>query len=602
MKKLSLFILLLTAIFASCEDPYEGTVYVKDTGETLDMTSAAYLSRNDSEYSLWIELLKYADYYNALNDASTTATVFCPNNEAMREFLEWKGVTAVRELDREYARAVAQIHILPSDLTDETLINYAENDETIPVLSVFGTYISTDFGYTITDVDDAYRTDTRYKEDSIYLNNQAKLEKFTAVKTGNGEVFTMGDVIRPVAETILERLRPYEEAPGDGEYDIFIGAAERCGYDEVVAQIYDTTYNEIGSMVVSNVVFTCLAVPDSVYRAAGIETVDALCSYLGADANYTDENNALRKYVAYHFLDKEMYVKDFFNFQEEGQTNIWDTQLTHQVITCKDAAGAHVFNEVASILRSDMVARNGLIQKIDEILPVWEPDPVTVIWDFCNSADIISFANNYGAAKNLGALFTSPIGSKEYQIDLSENKRDGDYGVVSSFVLNETYVNNSSRASYASYRPIGFVKCKYKSAKEKTVNNYGANMDNLLMLNLGYAGWVEFTTPTIIKGKYKIELYYGGNPVLYEFYGAGSLTKFTLDEAQVSNTFIYKGLVSQGFGKATYGIASAELWKEMVFENSGAHTLRATMMDINAKTNAKYHQLWDYVKFTPIEE
>ncbi len=602
MKKLSLFILSLMAVLTSCEDPYEGTVYVKDTGETLDMTCAAVLSRNEAEFSLWIELLKYADYYNALNDAGTTATALCPNNEAMREFLDWKGVSSVRELDREYARAVAQIHILPTDLSDESLINYAENGETIPVLSIFGTYLTTRFGYTITDVDDAYRTDTEYNTDSIYLNNQAKLEKFTAIKTGNGEIFTMGDVIRPVAETILERLRPYEEAPGDGEYDIFIGAAERSGYDEVVAQVYDTTYNEMGAMVVSNVVFTCLAVPDSVYKAAGIESVDDLCSYLGATDDYTAEDNPLRQYVAYHFIDKEMYVKDFFNFQEEGQVNIWDTQFTHQVITCQDMAGAHVFNKVASILRSDMQARNGLIQKIDDILPVWEPDPVTVIWDLCNTSDIISFVNNYGAAKNLGALFSSPIASKEYQIDLSENKRDGDYGAVSSFVLNESYVNNSSRASYASYRPVGFIKCKYKSAKEKTVNNYGANMDNLLVLNLGYAGWVQFTTPTIIKGRYKIELFYGGNPVLYSFYGSGSHTKFMLDDTQMSNVFIFKGLASQGFGKATYGIASAELWKEMVFEHSGAHTLKATMMDINAKTNAKYHQLWDYVKFTPIEE
>ena len=46
---------------------------------------------------------------------------------------------------------------------------------------------------------------------------------------------------------------------------------------------------------------------------------------------------------------------------------------------------------------------------------------------------------------------------------------------------------------------------------------------------------------------------------------------------------------------------STTLWGEIEFENSGKHVLKATMMDINAKTSSKYHQLWDYVKFTPID-
>ena len=47
---------------------------------------------------------------------------------------------------------------------------------------------------------------------------------------------------------------------------------------------------------------------------------------------------------------------------------------------------------------------------------------------------------------------------------------------------------------------------------KKTVNNYGAYMNNLLQLNLGYAGWIELQTPTIIEGRYKVELFYGANP------------------------------------------------------------------------------------------
>lgn len=595
MKKFSLLILTLVTLITSCKDPYEGTTFIRTSNDALEMTCAAYLTLNSDEFSMWIELLKYADYYNALNDADATATVFCPTNAAMKEFLAWRGVSSVQELDREYARAVVQVHILNYDLSDESLITYAESGESIPAQTLFQTYLSTAFGYTITDVDDAELDATRHNTDSIYLNNQARLAKFTAVKTANGEVFTMGDVIHPLAETILEKLRPYDE------YNIFIGAAELCGYDQVVSRISDTTYNINGSMSINTIRFTCLAVPDEVYAAEGITSVSDLCAHLGAGTNYTDTTNALYRYVTYHFFDREIPVADFFNFNEEGQINIFDTECTYQVVTCQDIAGVHTFNERATILRSNMEARNGLIHKINHILPVWQPDPVTVMWDFCNTAEIISFVNNYGADQNLGALFTSALTSRETAIDLSEDKRDGDYGNVSAFVEDETYVANSSKASYSNYRKIGFLKCKYKSAREKDVSNYGAYMNNLMQLNLGYAGWVELETPTIIKGRYKVELCYAGSPILYNFYGAGSLTRFTLDDKEMSNAYIYKGLSSQGFTAATYGTAMITLWEELEFENSGKHTLKATMMDINAKTNSRYHQLWDYVKFTPID-
>ena len=185
MKKFSFLFLILVTLITSCKDPYEGTTYIRTSNDALEMTCAAYLTMNSDEFSLWIDLLKYADYYNALNDADATATVFCPTNTAMQEFLQWRGVSSVRELDRDYARAVAQVHILNYDLTDESLITYAESGEAIPSQTLFQSYLTTAFGYTITDVDDAELDNTRQNTDSLYLNNQARLAKFTAVITAN---------------------------------------------------------------------------------------------------------------------------------------------------------------------------------------------------------------------------------------------------------------------------------------------------------------------------------------------------------------------------------------------------------------------------------
>lgn len=175
MKKFSFLFLTLVTLITSCKDPYEGTTYIRTSNDALEMTCRRLSTMNSDEFSMWIDLLKYADYYNALNDADATATVFCPTNTAMQEFLQWRGVSSVRELDRDYARAVAQVHILNYDLTDESLITYAENGEAIPSQTLFP--VLSDYGFRLydTDVDDAELDNTRHNTDSIYLNNQARL-------------------------------------------------------------------------------------------------------------------------------------------------------------------------------------------------------------------------------------------------------------------------------------------------------------------------------------------------------------------------------------------------------------------------------------------
>ncbi len=124
------------------------------------------------------------------------------------------------------------------------------------------------------------------------------------------------------------------------------------------------------------------------------------------------------------------------------------------------------------------------------------------------------------------------------------------------------------------------------------------------MLNLGYAGWIEFTTPTVIKGRYKVTLHYASDLTMKSFHAAGSLTKFQFDAEDgrgdyTKNGFVFKGMPTTGF---TYGCGDLELFNDIEFESSGTHTFKATMLDINAKTNGSYHQMWDYLLFTPIAD
>lgn len=231
-------------------------------------------------------------------------------------------------------------------------------------------------------------------------------------------------------------------------------------------------------------------------------------------------------------------------------------------------------------------------------MPVYHPTPVTVRWDFLNSADIISFVNAYGADNGFGSLFTSDLTTAERKVDLSDARRNGDYGTLTSF----TYKNTESRASATQFPVVGFIKEQWASATAKTTPRYGTYMNNYMMLNLGYAGWVQFTTPSIIAGKYKVVLHYCADISLMKFFSSGSLTKFEMDD-RTANLYIYKGLadVISARSRVLYGSVDLTLWESLEFDTSSPHTFKVTMMDINAKTDNLYHQMYDYIEFIPID-
>lgn len=294
----------------SCSDPNEGSLFLTPTTEEAEMAAVDILERDADQFSLWIELLKYANYYNALKDGSARATVFCPDNAAMQRFLQQQGVTQVTDLPEAYAKNVARVHIINNqEYSDTQLDNYAEQGRKyvergfeLPDTTLLGTNLTVRYGYIKTDVDDANRhDDVVYGADSIFINNQARLGKFTAVTCANAVLFTLDDVIHPLVESIMDKLDAEPDV-----YSIFASAVRECGYDSIASLISRVDYTLSGT-VVTTYNFTCLAVPNNVYQAAGINDVAALRSYLSSHCEGQDAD--LSNYIKYHFLPRA-YTKD----------------------------------------------------------------------------------------------------------------------------------------------------------------------------------------------------------------------------------------------------------------------------------------------------
>lgn len=600
MKKILFTMTVVASLIVGCQDPNEDTLFVQPTNIESEMSTTTILEKSPETYSLWIEMLKYTDYYNALKDANASATVFSPNNEAIKRFLADRGVSTIEELDLDYARKVVQNHIIDweggqPEVSDSSLVNDATAGEYIHTRNLFNQYITLSYGYTITDVDDDQRTDIVYSPDSIFLNNQAKLGRFVGQSGSNGNIYMMDDVIVPNAENIVERLDNL-----DGDNNTFRIFTDAIMSDPEILHMAtterDTTTGQGGVQVINTYSYTCFAVPDHIMNESGITDVESLKQWLvnNSDGEETNPDSALNHYLKYHFMPSQYTMDEVYNLNDPSETLIYDTKYTGQAFTVQLVDNKRTINTGIPILRSDIQASNGLITKIGGIMPVYHPTPVNVRWDFLNSADIISFVNNWGAANREGDFFSSALTNSYHQVDLSEERYDGEYGEITSFTANLTETSTSS----GSYRRIAFMKERAATGQPNTPE-HGAYMNNYLILNLGFAGWIEFNTPTIIAGKYKVVLHYIKDPLLATLYTSGTLTQFNIDDEDYQTlAYLYRG---QSMTMPFFASIEETLWNSVEFEGSSQHKFRITMRDINAKNLSSYHQRLDYVEFIPIE-
>ncbi|RKD90958.1 DUF5108 domain-containing protein [Mangrovibacterium diazotrophicum] len=563
MKKYLLLSMVLLLLF-SCQDPYENDNFV-----VYDLYPAAtYLESRQDEFSEWIEILNYADMYNAVNQASKTFTLFVPNNEAVEAFLEARGVSAVTDLTKEYAKALVKYHVIEGEISQKEFL--LGGKLTMPTLS--GDYLSVSF-------DDSETSEGGIN--SVYLNDEALVDEF-ANEVTNGYVYALKGVLTPLVETIYDRLVENDD------YSIFKDAVEATGWDETLNTVYDTIQNEYGGSSVVKRNYTAFVVSNTTFAADGVSSLSDLVSKVGASNDYENSENALYQYVAYHLLSSTKYIEDLYTFSGDDSTAVWSTLADKQVLSTSDIDGSYYVNyddETSTGISfvtdmTDIPAKNGLLQEVNDYMPVFSPKPVTIIWDVCDYDDVASYVNAYGASNSLGDIFQI-IQANEYKVTF-------DPDAVTSYEWNAF-----SSASSGSYPACGYLITK--SNDGGVTNTYGAYKNDMLFVNLGYSGNITMQTPVVLKGRYKVELFYASAGSLSEFVSGGSLCKFSLDDTS-NEVYVYDG------ASASVGIYGLTLFSEIEFEASDNHQLKIVLLDPRATTSSAYRLQLDYIKFTPIND
>ena len=557
MKKNIVSIMLCGALLllGACGDDKVGSVY-----QIFDDNPASKTLEANEDYSEWVTILRYADLYNALNQATQAFTVLAPDNDAVNAFYTEKGVGGIEDLGREYARALIMHHTVLDSIQVSgmqmlsTLTNLSGDEISVEIDSVnAGQFV---FGGTAHTIE-------------------------SGVHAYNALIYYVDAVMVPLVETVYDRLK------ANADYKVMTAAIDATGWDKALRTAYDTTRLETGGISVSRRSYTVLAVSDPVFTNAGVGSLADLVGKLGAGSDYTAEGNALNEFVAYHILKNNYSLDDLRSMSGSDTTRIWETAATDQVVmVTADTTNQDWILNLPNVSatpgrfvdgQGDQICKNGYVQPIDSWLPVWEPDPVTVVWDL---ADYIGIKN--AVIEQAGAAAYQPAEpvTSETKVDVSKS------GAV-NYVVSESGVGGST------YAYVTYVNCK-KNLKDCV------NCDRLVF-NLGYMGSATLTTPTIIRGKYKVEIQYvylSDHSFMRKMTdGNGGMIRMTFDGENRKSATPYTSST-----KSTAGVYEAVLYDELEFTSTTSHEFSFVVLDPTASTNSKFSLQFDCIKFTPIAE
>lgn len=509
MKRIIFYLLMLVMVH-SCTDPHFDTPYTS----VIDNFPAATYMENDSSLnvSLWVQLLRHADMFNTLN-LQAAYTCFVPDNDAMKLYLQQKGVNSVEALDKESARLLVRFHTIAG--TKYSSVDFSNG--MLPDSTASGDYLA-----------------TRFLDNGgwVQVNEEAVIQKTKQVT--NAYLHILSRVLTPVTATLWEQLN-------NPRYSIFAGALETTGLHTQLNTLITRLPATGGQTISRKYLYTVFAVSDSVYQLKNITSLAALKDSLKAGENVSSPENKLYQYVAYHILNQQLSFDQLSYFAESDKVRSknYATMAVNQLINVSEKNKEILINSNAAqpmdirMVRMNKNGRNGVVHEVDHWMPVVAPKATKVRWEL----------TNYPELSYIGFYRKSPGSSTQQRV----------IGTGDGTTYRWLSVPESKNG--LTYELAG----KNESVKIKALNA------DYLILSLGTFGWVEMQSPAIIAGKYAVYLEHF-NPKANE---AGGKLMFILDGNYLGNE-----VITSGSSKTTDQYLSNTKIGEVTFSGTGSHTLR----------------------------
>ncbi|WP_437921061.1 fasciclin domain-containing protein [Sphingobacterium sp. LRF_L2] len=524
------FLSLLVSLISACRDDFEGETFTAYEETPI----ATYLKSNPEKYALWVEILEKADLFNTLN-LSTVYTHFVPSNEGVERYLKKMNLSSVAELSKEDANYLVRYHLIPAYAID---------------LGQFQAGSIND----LTATDDNLFVEFREGGlESIYLNGESRFNAFD-IKATNGIIHGIDDVLTPLTATVADRIAVQK-------YSLFKEIVSLTGYEQRLATVYTEGTDALGNPIQQRFKYTAFVVSDDVYASEGINSLNDLLVKLNVSSgsDYTNVNNGLNKYVAYHLMDQQRSFADLGQFPTGTKKMNLATMAQNELVKISEDGTGLIINEdvktnaAIGFLETNIACKNGVVHEVDNWMPLFLPEQVSVVWEFTDYPDIAANVTQY-RNKSLGSQYNKTF--------------------LATDLTSITWLSQpESKSNVLIYR-------NNRSA-DGIFYTGTLNYDHL-RVELGESGWIQMKSPTIVRGKYKVKLVWPST----KYTSSTGICAFVLD-----NVMIYPRLI---MSNTSADKVMTQEFGTIEFPETTDHTLRILSLDGKLLT-------LDYIQFDPVE-
>ena len=312
MKRIFYILAVVLSIVASCHEEIDESNRYTFTGETV----ADYLLHRSEKYSHMITLMKRANLFGLLATYGQY-TLFLPDNDGVEKFIYeqdsiyhaskdsgkpvWTGVTSpyIEDLSDSMANFIARTHV-----TEVLTRTFEMGDGSLP---------ERNFNYRLLGVNYVAKGEQYY----IMINNSAAIINADN-NVENGVIHHVDKVITPSDKNVPGLIESYSF------FGLFTEAMNRTEFCDSLLLYNDESYNyeeySITNAILGNVTapktkfykYTAFIETDDVFHENGIYTIDDLVAFAEKwygtkeKDNFKNPNNALYKFVSYHFVPREL--------------------------------------------------------------------------------------------------------------------------------------------------------------------------------------------------------------------------------------------------------------------------------------------------------
>ena len=297
-----LYILALALSIVACTDEIDKSNRYTFIGETV----ADFMLNRSDKYSHFINLLERAKLLGLLSTYGQY-TLFLPDNGAVEKYIDekdsiywatketdtpiWTGITSplVEELSDSMANVIARSHLVEGNYPTASF-----DDGALPHWNFYDRYLGISYEPTI---------------ESFYIKINAISRIIDSDnKVENGVIHMVDKVIESTNDILPEQIAKYSF------FGLFSEALNTTGYRDSLLLFIDENYTplNIDHPQKKYYKYTGFIETDEVFNAAGIYTLADLRAFAekwyGTEErdNPKSPRNALYKFVAYHFVPREL--------------------------------------------------------------------------------------------------------------------------------------------------------------------------------------------------------------------------------------------------------------------------------------------------------